>query len=121
MKIKNLESATRSLQAIKDLDKDILSLEKLAVEMSNGKYEVNLKLTLQDKEKKEVYKEPMEEGFQWSFLGIDRNRTPKEPENSHSEDLDDYLSINIIAFLIKDKQKQRDTLINELQILGLAI
>lgn len=121
MKIKNLESATQILQAIKDLDKDILSLEKLVIEMSNGKYEVNLKLSLQDKDKKEVYKEPTEANFQWSFLDVRRNGTPKEPKNYHSEDLDDYLSINIMTFLIRDKQKQRDTLIKELQNLGLAI
>lgn len=112
MEIKNIEVLSNLYAKIKELDSEILRLEKLGQKVAEGNCRIKMNLSVEDLSVVPAYKEPEEQVFYFSaLLGNRRTEAPK-PENV--EELDDYLTLHMLGFLLKDKVQHREELLKEI-------
>lgn len=112
MEIKNIEVLSNLYAKIKELDSEILRLEKLGQKIAEGNCRIKMNLNVEDLSVVPAYKEP-EESSMWTWSFLHRDSKPVEkPENV--EELDDYLTLHMLGFLLKDKIQHREELLKEI-------
>jgi hypothetical protein len=137
MDFKKLEKASRILSGIKQLDAEIIEIDRIAMLVANGDVKSLFKLKIEDTTKaKEAEDKPLLDNdgslFRESFhslmmgsLGIGGIWREKKNEDKHIHSLEQELSENstmqILGVLLCEKQTRRQLLINQLETLGLLI
>lgn len=133
MDIKKLEKATIILKAIKNIDAEIIEIEKTAMLVANNDTESHFLLNVIDNEKpqEEENTEQENQGDPFSeFSGLlsfmafrSSNKPEKENKNLHSLkcDLSVNATLQILGVLLYEKQTKRNKLINSLKKYGVNI
>lgn len=112
MEIKNIEVLSNLYAKIKELDSEILRLEKLGQKVAEGNCRIKMNLSVEDLSVVPAYKEPEETSmWTWSIL---RGETKAPPHPENVEELDDYLTLHMLGFLLKDKVQHREELLKEI-------
>lgn len=145
MNLQKLEKATKILEQIKAIDAEIVSLEKIAIQLSNGQgVKLNIEVEIPSEEKKpnvfdehgfikdEFKGEKEEKGEEsaidtyirfspLSFLSGVRTGTSEKSSNKidYESKLSDTDSLTIISVLMFRKNQQRQVLINKIEKLSL--
>jgi hypothetical protein len=141
MTLPEIEKATKILVSVKQLDSEIIAIEKMARTLSENIYDVDFSLSftpIQINKKVEVLDS---EGFlkkdlpdsaeavRYSFVSVFEtamnnmkesivNSTKKQ---SISEKVNESLALKLLAVVLRDKQSKRDNLIVELKLIGAII
>jgi hypothetical protein len=149
MNIQELERSQKIYAQIKDLDAEIIEIEKVAILVANGNAEVNLSLNVKDTTPKKEESEKVEfdeDGSFKSSLGSGLNfrmgiispwgtgeslfekvygkSVIEKEDNSGSKlkaCLSENLSLNVLAILLYDKQTRRAKLIKSLNRIGVTL
>ena len=141
MTLPEIEKATKILASVKQLDSEIITIEKMARILSENIYDVDFSLSftpIQINKKVEVLDS---EGFlkkdlpdsaeavRYSFVSVFEtamnnmkesivNSTKKQ---SISEKVNESLALKLLAVVLRDKQSKRDNLIVELKLIGATL
>lgn len=147
MEIKKLKEATKILEQIKELDKEIKCLDKLAYIVVNNEIESNLNLEIKDLTSKNKIDKNQDIFDSDGFIKKEVLNPEQENQNSHNSygffssmilgtptvfvkekidktvhKLESKLSINLTGFILqvilKEKVDKKDILINKLKKLG---
>jgi len=139
MTIPEIEKITKIVSAIKELDKEIIFIEKTARILSENIYDVDFSLSFTPIEihkkvdvldsdgflKKDV--SDSADAIRYSFVSIfetamNRLSDAKDSKkHSISEKIDESLSMKLLAVILRDKQSKRDNLIVQLKLIGVHI
>lgn len=124
MKANNLQKAAKILAEIHELDKQIIALDKKAIEVSNGHDFISIELgfTKPKKEKKNTEDDNMQSLYGGILMGLGSMRFG-EPSESDTEKLKFTLSdtelLFVLGALISVKREERKRLCSK--ILGLGV
>jgi len=130
MNVKKLNRATTILNKIKDLDAEILILDKLAMQSANEENVTVMKLQVVDLKKKS--KEELKEtasyesilsgmiNMSYMYGGIEKPKKP-ESEMEYSHELSDVTALQVFGLLLGDKMAKRNSLLTQLQKLGVNL
>ena len=149
MNIQELERSQKIYAQIKDLDAEIIEIEKVAILIANGNAEVNLSLKVKDISPKKQEKEKVEfdeDGSLKTSLGSGMNfrmgiispwgmgeslfekmygkgaiEKEEAPGTNLKACLSENLSLNVLAILLYDKQSRREKLIRNLKRVGVTL
>lgn len=138
MNLKQLDKATRILSEIKELDNQIISIEKHAMLIANGNVALDLKLFILDLEKQA--KEQNKVGFtedgslsydaelrnlmkgyfmpSFGILGSKPEEKKKECETTFMSELSESAALQILGILLYEKQTKRQSLLAKLNKIG---
>jgi hypothetical protein len=138
MNITKLEKASKLIERMKEVDQEVIALEKLADQIANKRSEIKLTLNVVDLEKKEKG-----EGVQfdedgsiikphtvasipyvlWGFgSGAGGNTSEKKEEKGEKfkQDISDTVALNIIGVLMFEKLEIRKAIFKQLEKLGVS-
>jgi len=134
MEISKMDSVLKIYQKIKDLDDEIVGLEKVGLQLVNDSTEVcfDLKITNHtEKEKEDALQKKDEYSTENIFEQMMRssiltyssylNQPPKSNEKVFSHKISVYTALSICGILLKDKQYKREVLVNKLSEFGVKI
>ena len=141
MTLSEIEKATKILETVKKLDKEIINIEKMARTLSENIYDVDFSLSFTPIEINKKVEVLDSEGFlkkgvsdsadavRYSFVSIFEsaiNNMKGAIENSSnkqsiSEKIDESIALKLIAVILRDKQSKRDNLIVELRLIGAVL
>jgi hypothetical protein len=130
MKLIQLERANKVLGEIKELDEQIIKIEKMAIEMTSEE-ERDVSITMSFDKPKEPEAKIDEDGYDgfmgFRFMiaespfrryGYDEKKTLKE---SMFVQFDNSECLQILGMMLMCKQQRRQRLLNQLQKLGFAV
>jgi hypothetical protein len=136
--IKKLDKANKIYQQIKELDKEIIEIDKHAMLIANGEVKLSLTLNIDDLKKKEKEESKVkfdEDGsivvndgvvsLSWStmFIGLPTNVT--EDKNKHTTTFNTQVieneALQILGVLLYVRQQKREQLLDRLHKMGIAI
>ena len=133
MDIKKFEKAQKAYLKIKELDKQIIEIENLAMQIANGENSVSFEFKLTDLNPKEEKVKFDEDGSIYQF-GIPEFMAHHrifpvfggaKPENDQTKKYNIDISINaslqILGVLLHEKQINRTALLNQLNEIGVSI
>jgi hypothetical protein len=136
MKLSRFEKAQKVYEQVKQLDKEIIEIEKIAGMVANGRNEIKLSIKLNDLEKqKDSDKVKFDDDGSLVMPGQNNNNSfsflvfssppRKEEERKYTTRLDDQLTdeatLQVLGVLIMNKNEKRQALIIALQKIGLEI
>ena len=115
MEIKTLEKKIKLLEALKKIDADIIKLDKLANMINTGlKPMIELSVIKPEEFKPITESDPLTitiSMFSYSPLSSPEKKPDKE---SFKSEISDVFSYQILEIIIKEKNKEREKLINAL-------
>lgn len=112
--MKQIEELSFLYSEIKRLDSEISNLQNLAMKVAEGNCRIKMNLSIEDLSAPPAYKEPEQEiGFFASYVRGFQTTTHLKPENV--EELDDFLTLHMLGFLLKDKVEQRESYIKQIR------
>ena len=132
MDIKKFEKAQKAYLKIKELDKQIIEIENLAMQIANGENSVSFEFKLTDltpKEEKVKFDEDCSI-FHFAMPDFMASRVfpvfgGGKPENDqikkYNTDISVNASLQILGVLLHEKQSSRTFLINQLNEIGVSI
>lgn len=138
MTIPEIEKITKIVSAIKELDKEIIFIEKTARILSENIYDVDFSLSFTPIEIHKKVEVLDSDGFLkkeddssnkavtgWIINSIfscgNTESKPTAKKHSVSEKIDESLSLKLLAVILRDKQSKRDNLIVQLKLIGVHI
>jgi hypothetical protein len=134
MKLTKLSRINEGFEKLKQLDKEVLAIERLAELVANKKSEIHINLTAVDLEKRaknEIYldsdgslvnrNKPSSGGIS-SYIFYS-SEPPKPPEDSVDvkELIGDVHALELLGLLILQKQQQRVAILNAFRKLGVEV
>jgi hypothetical protein len=134
MNITKLEKASKLVERMKEVDQEVIALEKLADQIANKRSEIKLTLNVVDLEKKEKGEEVQfdEDGSIVKpnsnpygivlFFGGGQTKPEEKKENGEKfkQDISDTAALNIIGVLLLEKQEIRKAIFKQLEKLGVS-
>lgn len=136
MEISKMDSVLKIYQKIKDLDDEIIGLEKIGLQLVNDSTEVCFDLKINnhtEKEKEDALQKKDEYSTENIFDQLMRgsmmtyssylngaNKTNSN-EKVYSHKISVYTALSICGILLKDKQYKREELVNKLSEFGVKI
>ena len=126
MNLKTLQKAEKWYNRLKELDQEIIELEKKAILIAEGNVNISLNMEIKDIDKKQEVKEVQGVGYTSIFTAMfGANNATEAKEEYLTENLNKSISppeaIEIIGLLIFYRNKQRDEVIKGLNQLGFKI
>lgn len=129
MTIKKLESAARIIQKVKELDADIIQIDKFAMLIANEHVNCSFTLNVEDMAPKSeiVNLEPEKsskmnyDGGLITFWTSRHTEQPKKNISSFSSEANENTALHLLGVLLMDKQNQRTTLLNQLTKYGVQL
>lgn len=138
MNIKKLEQATKILEKIKLIDREIIEIDKLAIMILNNETKISLELNVENLIKSEENKDLV--SFEEDSSHIDMSRyykleipssmkrllgsyqsEPKKQGNTFTQTLSDKLTLQILGTILCEKNNIKDNLIKKLVGFGFSI
>lgn len=128
MDLKSLEKASKIIAKVKQIDKEIIELDKFAAALVNGDVRAEFSLSFTDnKPKEEKPKEPESDFHHGGFSGLILNWCNGEPskptrhKHTITSDTTESVTLNLLAVLLADKYDKRTALLNQIKKLGIQI
>ena len=129
--IKLLEKAAKIFEKIKQLDAEIIEIDKYAMLVANGDVEPSFELSFkmlktEEKEEEKQGTENLLESYSNSlrmtiYGGFLMSDKKKEPENKLSNTLSENATLQILGVLLHEKNAARTRLINQLRKTGVQL
>lgn len=85
------------------------------MKVAEGNCRIKMHLEIEDLSKVEPYKEEQESTWSTGLLSMMYSRPTVTPKPDNIEELDDYLTLNMLGFLLKDKVQHREELLKEIE------
>jgi hypothetical protein len=134
MDYKKLETASKIYKDIKEVDGQIVILEKLAMLAAGGDIKASFKLRIEDLKAESEVKEPaigvenpferLSSMFAFPHISIDgygKSEKTKKGMHNLEADITDTATLNILGVLLCQKLDQRKVLTNKLKRLGVTV
>lgn len=141
MNAKKLEKASKIFADIGVIDKEIIELEKYAAMVADGKVKTTMTLSFEKDKEAEPNKVGFDEGGsliveeqnsvswlvkQYSTFGLGGFIRSSQSEKTGvkenlNQSINEYTTLNILGFLLCEKNQKRTSLITKLQNLGVNI
>jgi hypothetical protein len=135
MNIKQLEKATRIIEQVKALDKEIIDIDRQALLVANGEVKIELNIDVTDLAKKREEEEAVkfdEDGSLLSgeeFKGILRYAVtfhmgrPKDEKKKkgYGAEISETAALQIFGILLYEKQTRRTQLLQKLERIGVDL
>jgi hypothetical protein len=130
MDFKKLDKAAKLHERIKQLDKEIIDIERLALMVATKKTELKFSLKVNDLEKTEVPKkttcsDELVISFQGMFGGLysppTKKKDVKKYDHKFSEIVSDTLALQLLGVVIEDKKHIRELALKQIKKLGVTI
>lgn len=138
MTLPEIEKATKILASVKQLDSEIIAIEKMARTLSESIYDVDFSLSFTPIEINKRVEVLDSDGFlkkdvsdsadavRYSFVSIFESAmnnvkesiTNSSKKQSISEKVNESLALKLLAVILRDKQSKRDNLMVELRLIG---
>ena len=138
MTLPEIEKATKILASVKQLDSEIIAIEKMARTLSENIYDVDFSLSFTPIEINKKVEVLDSDGFlkkdlpdsaeavRYSVVSVFETamnnmkesivKSTKKP--SISEQVNESLALKLLAVILRDKQSKRDNLMVELRLIG---
>lgn len=145
VKLKTIDKAYKIYESIKQIDSEIIEIDRIAMLVANGCSKSHFELRVEDLQKAEQEKENVRFDEDGSLMmGFNGLRTPSiweqitagyrtgghfgcESVNLNKHDrklkwnLSEHTALKVLAVLLSDKKEQRDNLLIQLERLGISI
>lgn len=138
MTLREIEKITKIVSDIKELDKEIIFIEKTARILSENIYDVDFSLSFTPIEIHKKVEVLDSDGFLkkedtsankvstgWIINSLFSRAiiesSPTSKGHSISYKIDESLSLKLLAVILRDKQSKRDNLIVQLKLIGIHI
>lgn len=138
MTLPEIEKATKILASVKQLDSEIIAIEKMARTLSENIYDVDFSLSFTPIEINKKVEVLDSDGFlkkdvsdsadavRYSLVSIYESAlnnmkesvANKSKKQSISEKVNESLALKLLAVILRDKQSKRDNLMVELRLIG---
>jgi hypothetical protein len=140
---KQLIKCNKALRQVEQLDSEIINIEKIAMLVSDGKFESSFELKIRDLSRKDKEKQeslfdkdrslksgniPYEISLPLSFfcMGLPYQQKTQEQEGKKFDfilnpALSESLILRILGLMLTELQQERETLLNELQKHGIKV
>jgi hypothetical protein len=119
MKLTTLTKASQLLADIKQLDEQIIQLDKIAMSVCDKKQKGSVTLSFEKEKKPKPDGEDSEyRGIYGVLMGSYSFREPEIPTDSHKFDIDEVDTLVICGSLIQVKKDRRKMLVTQLLELG---
>lgn len=126
-----LERASKKIEAIKKLDREIIELNKVALQLANGNVGIGLSLAIEDFDKTAELESKKANGsaeyvgiFSQMMLSYYPYGSKKEDESAvsaYKAVVSSSTGLQLLAVLLADKMAKRQELIDNLQRMGFHI
>jgi hypothetical protein len=135
MDLKNLKKATKFLDKIENIDKQIVEIEKIALSILNDKTKIQFDLKVENISKGKELEQPKESSNPFKDLeermmmaiqiptwALNHQESKKNKNTfSISDDINDKLALQILGIVLSEKNSERKCLIKELHALGFSV
>ncbi len=126
LKLNTLDRASKMYKAVQELDEQIIKIEKKAMELANGNFEVICKFTFrnldscQDKVKFDADGSLVQSGYRdWmDMIRLPYGSKPEEPKDQIEIKIDERIALSMIGTLLHIKQEERKGLVQCIKNLG---
>ena len=138
MTLPEIEKATKILASVKQLDSEIIAIEKMARTLSENIYDVDFSLSftpIEINKKVEVLdsdgflKKDLPDSaeavrysvvsvFETAMNNMKESIVNSTKKQSISEKVNESLALKLLAVILRDKQSKRDNLMVELRLIG---
>ena len=141
MTLPEIEKATKILASVKQLDSEIIAIEKMARTLSENIYDVDFSLSftpIEINKKVEVLdsdgflKKDLPDSaeavrysvvsvFETAMNNMKESIVNSTKKQSISEKVNESLALKLLAVILRDKQSKRDNLMVELRLIGATL
>lgn len=138
MTLPEIEKVTKILTKVKQLDTEIIAIEKMARTLSENIYDVDFSLSFTPVVKNEKVEVLDSEGFlkkennnnngfpegSWMlrYMCAPQEGTSNKNATIHiSDKVNESLALKLLAVILRDKQSVRDNLMVELRLIGVSL